>query len=139
MKKIFLDTNILLDVLLDRYPHSEPAQRVWSLAEQKKVVAAISAISIANVFFIVKKLSSSQKAHQAIKTMMEIFKIVEVNAQVLRKALEKQTSDFEDSIQLICAERFRVQAIITRDPTGFPGSKISVIDCPQYLTFMESS
>ena len=137
MEKIFLDTNILLDVLLERHPYCLSAQHVWSLAERKKVRAAVSATSLNNIFFIVKRLSSQQKAYQAIRTIFELFKILDVKSQTISEALRLQPPDFEDAIQYCCALAFRSQVILTRDPAGFSGSEIPVMDCDQYLAGRE--
>ena len=139
MKKIFLDTNILLDVLLERHPFCSPAQEIWSLAEKKKVKAGISAISISNIFFIVKKLSSTEKAYHAIQTLMEIFKVLDVNSRTLRKALQLRKPDYEDSIQYLCARQLRADVIISRDAAGFHGVGIPVMDASQYLSLRNRS
>lgn len=133
-KRIFLDTNILLDVLLERGPFCQPAQLVWSLAERKEIKAGISAVSLNNVFFIIKKLASKEKAYFAINTLVEIFKICPVTSQTISKALKLDLPDFEDALQYICALQFRAKTIITRDFSGFKKSKISVMDASQYLT-----
>lgn len=138
MKRILLDTNILLDVFLERHPFCQPAQIIWTLAEKKKIQAAISAISINNIFFIMKKLTSNEKAYWAVETLLEIFKIIGVTPQIIRKALKVRFPDFEDAIQYQTALKFRAHAIISRDPSGFEKSTIPVLDGPQFLILSES-
>lgn len=132
-KRIFLDTNILLDVLLERDPFCRPAQLVWSLAERRQIKAGISATSLNNVFFVIKKLTSKEKAYFAISTLSQIFKLCPVTSQTVLKALKLGLPDFEDSLQYSCALQFRAKAIITRDVSGFQKSKIPVMDASQYL------
>ncbi|MBI2981030.1 MAG: PIN domain-containing protein [Deltaproteobacteria bacterium] len=136
MKRIFLDTNILLDVLLARDPFCQRAQTVWSLAEKKEIVAAISTVSVSNVFFIIKKLSSREKAYEAVSVLAEIFKLVEVGAQTVSKSLQARFPDFEDAVQYYSALKFRAKAILSRDPSGFRGGKIPVMSCSEYLALL---
>lgn len=133
MKKIFLDTNILLDVFLERHPFCEPAQIIWSLVERKKLNGAISAISILNSFFIIKKLASTEKAYQAIAALQEGFKIIAADGPLLKTAYQGHFPDFEDAIQYYSAVKFKADAIISRDPSGFIQSKIPILDGPQFL------
>lgn len=133
MKRIFVDTNILLDVLLDRAPFSEPAQRLWSHAERRVIRAAISGVSIHNVFFIVRKLSSVEKGYKAIDTLASIFDLVDLSGPMIRKALQIRFPDFEDGLQYVSALKYRAQAIISRDPDGFLESRVPVMDCDEYL------
>lgn len=133
MKRCFLDTNLLLDVLLDRRPFSEPAQLIWTLADRQRIQAAVSAISLNNIFFIVRKLASPTAAYTAVRTVMDIFTTVEVNDAVLRKALAYNFPDFEDAVQYASALRYRAQVILSRDPTGFSAGRLPVLDAAQYL------
>jgi len=133
MKKIFLDTNILLDVFLERQPFCIPAQKIWTLAERKEIEAAISVISINNSFFIIKKLTSAGKAYEAIEVLTKIFKLIELNSPMIHKALKTNNSDFEDTLQYLAAKKFRANAIISRNLTGFKKSEIPILDSSQYL------
>ena len=133
MKRVFLDTNILLDVFLERDPFCHPAQIVWSLAEKKKIRAAVSAVSVSNIFFILERLSSKDKAYRAIETLVELFKIENVTSRIISEALSLRHADFEDAIQYFSALKFRAKVILTRDPKGFEGSKIPVMNCDEYL------
>ena|SRR3989338_5498781 len=132
--RVFLDTNILLDVFLEREPFCLPAQKIWVLSEKKKIKAAISALSVSHVYFIIQKLSSRDKAGLAVIALLKMFKILEVNSQIIRKAHQSHFPDFEDAIQYFCALKFRSQAIVTRDPDGFIDSVIPVLDPVLYLS-----
>lgn len=137
MKRIFLDTNILLDVFLERHPFCTSAQQVWTLVENKRLHAAISAISVMNIFFIMRKLTSVAKAHQAVRALIESFTIIETSARLISRALRSEISDLEDAVQYYSALKSGSMAIITRDPHGFKTSLIPVFDCAQYLVYLE--
>lgn len=139
MKKIFLDTNILLDVLLERHPFCFPAQKLWTLADQKKIKAAISSVSLSTIFFIIQKSSSKDQAYKAVQTLVDIFKLVATNSRIVSQALKTQFSDFEDGLQYYSALSFKAQALITRDVKGFEKSQIPVMDAITYLAFMEKT
>ena len=133
MNRVLVDTNILLDVFLERHPHCLPAQTVWTLVERKQIQAAISAVSVNNVFFIIKKLSSKEKATKAIETLVDIFSIVEINSKIIVKTLAGKFDDFEDGLQYHSALKYKAQAILTRNPDDFRKSQIPVMDCAMYL------
>lgn len=95
--------------------------------------AAISGVSINNVFFIVRRLSSVERGYKAIDTLVSIFDLVDISAQMIRKALQIRFPDFEDGLQYVSALKCRAQAIISRDAAGFLESRIPVMDCGQYL------
>ncbi len=134
MKRVFIDTNILLDVFLERVPFAYPAQRVWSMAERKQMQAAVSTLSVCNIFFILKKLASTEKAYLAIETLVETFKLIEVTPRIISKALAARLNDFEDAVQYFCALQAGAKLILSRDPSGFGKSRLPVMDCNEYLT-----
>lgn len=139
MKKIFVDTNILLDVFLDRQPFCHPAQVLWTLSQTKKIQAAISAISINNIFFIIKKSASIEKAYVAVESLLDFFEIIELNSHILSKAFKMNREDFEDAIQYQSALKFGAEAIVTRDPSGFTKSILPILDTSQYLALLHFS
>ena len=134
MKKIFLDTNILLDVFLERKHFLQAAQRIWTLCEEKIVHGSISAISVNNVFFVIKKLANTEKAYQAVGILLDCFKVIEVNQNNLSKAYGLMFPDFEDAIQYQSALQWGAQVLITRNSTGFKNSEISIMDAAMYLS-----
>lgn len=136
MKRIFLDTNVLLDVFLERDPFCLPAQIIWSQAERKEIRAALSALSVNNIFFIIRKLSSREKAYLAVETLVKIFKVIDTTSSILTLALKARFPDFEDAVQYYSAAKFRAETIISRDPAGFEEGKIPVMDAAQWLTLM---
>lgn len=137
VKKLFIDTNILLDVFLERDPFCLPAQILWSQVERKEIRAAVSAVSVNNIFFIIRRLSSKERAYAAVETLTKIFKILDTTSSIILKALRARLPDFEDAIQYYSALQFGAEAIISRDPSGFEEGKIAVMDAAQFLAFRE--
>ena len=99
-KRIFVDTNVLLDVLLEREGFYYDALKIWANAELGKVEAYIAAISLNNVHYVMRRLKSETTAMIAVKILMQIFKVVPVDTDILRLAVDFHDKDFEDDIQL---------------------------------------
>ena len=113
-KRIFVDTNVLLDVLLEREGFYYDALKIWANAELGKVEAYIAAISLNNVHYVMRRLKSETTAMIAVKILMQIFKVVSVDADILRLAVDFHDKDFEDDIQLQCALRAKCTQLFTR-------------------------
>lgn len=124
---VFVDTNVLLDVLLAREPFLVDAQRIWTLSERQTIQGAVSAASFLNVYYIVRRLASRREADRAIRGMRGIFQIVPVDGDVIDSAMESQSADFEYAVQLACAVRAGAVCIITRDERHFAGSALPVM------------
>jgi len=93
---VLVDTNILLDVIQDRKPHSDPAARVWKLVEERAIAGHVSAISFNNVFYIARKQVGGEKALEAVRLIRRVFQIVALDEFVIDRALGSPGSDFED-------------------------------------------
>jgi predicted nucleic acid-binding protein len=126
-KRIFVDTNILLDVLLEREGFYYDALKIWANAELGKVEAYIAAISLNNIHYVMRRLKSETTAMVAVKILMQIFKVVSVDADVLRLAVDFHDKDFEDDIQLQCALKAKCAQLFTRNPNHYDNSLIAVV------------
>ena len=126
-KRIFVDTNILLDVLLEREGFYHDALKIWANAEEGNVEACIAAISLNNVHYVLRKLKSETTAMIAIKILLQIFKVVPVDAEILRRAVDFHDRDFEDDIQLQCALRAKCSQLFTRNPNHYDHSAAAVV------------
>ena len=131
--KIFLDTNILLDVLLDRKPFSEPSSKVWRLAECGRLEAVISSISFNNIFYIVRKYSGKDAAQRTVEVMNVNFSVFPLTRDIIGKAIAAKLPDFEDSIQFFSAVSCAADYIITRNAKDFPQDSIPVLSPAAFL------
>ncbi|MFG0249803.1 MAG: type II toxin-antitoxin system VapC family toxin [Phycisphaeraceae bacterium JB051] len=138
-KRLFIDTNILLDHLLDRQPFADDATEIWSMSERGQMVGCVSAISFNFVYYIVRHASNERTAKRAIKSLRDIFEIVEVDAQIINQAIDSGFKDFEDGIQHACAVRAGAQAIITRNLADFKKSEVPVLAPNVYLATVGES
>ena len=126
-KRIFVDTNILLDVLLEREGYYYDALKIWANAENGNVEACIAAISLNNIHYVMRKLKSETTAMIAIKILLRIFKVVPVDADILGLAVDFHDKDFEDDIQLQCALKAKCSQLFTRNPNHYDHSAIAVV------------
>ena len=126
-KRIFVDTNILLDVLLEREGYYYDALKIWANAENGNVEACIAAISLNNIHYVMRKLKSETTAMIAVKILLRIFKVIPVDADILGLAVDFNDKDFEDDIQLQCALKAKCSQLFTRNPNHYDHSAIAVV------------
>jgi len=131
--RLFFDTNVLLDHLLDREPFANDATELWSMAERRQVVGCISAVSFNFVYYIVRHQANERAARRALRGLRDVFEIIEVDAQIIHQAIDSAFPDFEDAIQHACAVRAGATCLVTRDVAGFRKSEVPVVSPAAYL------
>jgi predicted nucleic acid-binding protein len=131
--RLFFDTNVLLDHLLDREPFADAATELWSMAERGRVVGCISSISFNFVYYIVRQQANERTARQAVRVLRDVFEITPVDAQIIDQAIDSPFADFEDAIQHACAVRANATHLVTRDLAGFRRSAVPVVSPDAYL------
>lgn len=120
MRHFFLDTNILLDFLIDRKPFSDQAAILFQLATSNKVKLYVAAISFNNVYYIIRQVHSHAKAMELIKALERYVEIIAVDSAILRKAIASEFKDFEDAIQNFAAESVaEIEMMVTRNLKDF--------------------
>ena len=128
MKKIFVDTNILVDLLADRKPFSKYAVEIFNASENKKVKLFTSSHSIATTYYVLKKFKDDNSLRKTLLGLFEYVSIIPVDTEVLSKGLRSKQKDFEDSIQIYCATSIdKIDCIVTRNVKDFKGSEILVL------------
>jgi len=131
--KILLDTNVVLDLLLQREPFSNEAVTIFSLVESKKFDAYLCATTITTIYYLVSKNLKKSQADKVIEDLLQLFKIAEVNKEVLLSSLQNNGKDFEDSVLYTSAKFSSVDIIITRDKKGFTQSSVLVQNPKEFL------
>lgn len=131
--KILIDTNIILDVLCDRTDFVESSSKIWKLCEVEKIDGYISALSIPNIVYILRKELTPEKTQQIIEQLFMIFHIADLKSSDIRKAANMKTSDYEDAIQMVCAQRMKVDFIVTRNIKDFIESKVPAMKPDELL------
>lgn len=126
--KVFFDTNIVLDVLMDREPYSDAAVELFSRVEEGTITGCLCATTITTVFYLATKRLGTLRARQEIKKLFQLFEISPVNRYLLESALVLDFDDFEDAVLHEAACHVNADAIVTRNLKDFAKAKIPVHD-----------
>lgn len=124
--KVLIDTNIVLDLLLEREPFIESALSLFEQIEQGKLIGYIAATTITNIFYIIRKAESNEAAIAAVQRLLVGLQFCPVDRVVVTTALETGLKDFEDGIQLACATLNQLEAIVTRDLKDFSNASLPI-------------
>ena len=124
--KALLDTNIVLDLLMDRAPFADAAVELFSLVEQGTITGYLSGTSITTVFYLASKVVGPERAQEEVRKLLSLFEIAPVNRPVLESALGAEFSDFEDAVSYEAARHVGADAIVTRNKKDFKKSRIPV-------------
>lgn len=132
--KIMVDTNIIIDVLLEREPFIDDSYKLLSLCEEHKVDGFISASSITDIYYLVKKYShSNELAYNAVGKILEIVKICSVTNSEVITAFQKKAKDFEDCLVAVCANSINCDYIVTRNIKDFSEFEVPAISPSEFL------
>ena len=137
--KVLFDTNVILDLLLDRKPFVEYSQDLFAKVEAGKIEGYIGATTVTTLDYLLKKSLSTKEANKIIKTLLKLFEIASVNRLVLQDAIESGFTDFEDAVLHAAALHCGVQAIVTRDEKGFSKAQIAVYPPEALLSVLSLS
>jgi len=135
VKRLLLDLNIVLDVVLDR-AEAASAARLWAALERGKGRGYVPAHGVTTIFYLVSRAQGAAFARRAPDGILQTFAIASVDEKVLRRALALGWPDFEDAVCASAAEFCGCDAIVTRDPKGFAESPVRVVDCPAALAWL---
>lgn len=126
--KLFLDTNVLIDLLADRKPFSNSAYLIFKEAKLNKWVLFTSSNSILTTFYILQKQIDKEKVNYTIETLLNRLNIQDLTKKEIVLALKSKTKDLEDACQIECANKIgKINYIITRDKRDFINSNIDII------------
>lgn len=130
---VFIDTNVLLDVLAQREPFYADSAQVWTLVETGQVAGAISTLSLPNLFYLMRRIKGQKAARKAMGILRDIFGFVPLDSQITNQAIDSDIEDFEDAIQFFSALRAGATTLITRNPKHFPGHDIAIQTPAEFL------
>lgn len=118
--KIMCDTNVIIDVLLEREAFVDDSCKVLTLCEEHRIDGFVSASSVTDIFYLVKKYThSAELAYKAVGKLLEIVKVCSVTNNDVLMAFQKKAKDFEDCLVATCAKSIRCDYIVTRNKKDF--------------------
>ena len=132
MKKIFLDTNVLLDFVLGR-DGMKDTLAILQLQEDNKVHLSTSVLSMANVAYVAKRGRTKEELYELMQGLSEMIHTLQMDEVQLQEALSVITSDFEDMLQMVCAKTHDCDAIVTRNKKDFTLSVTPVYTPEEFL------
>jgi predicted nucleic acid-binding protein len=124
--RILLDTNVVLDVLLRREPWREDAEALWRANDDGRLTGYLTATTLTDIFYVARRLTDLQRARQAVQVCLDAFEIAGVDRSRLERAQQLSSPDFEDNVQIACAEAAALDALVTRDTGSFAGATLAV-------------
>jgi len=133
MKNLFLNTNIILDLLANRMPFYMEAAKLFSLADKKKIKISISALSLADAHYILSRQNPEMEVRNILRTFKVLVNVLPLDDKITDLALNSEFRDFEDAIQYYTAIENDQDLIITRNQQDFKESKIPVMTAGEFI------
>ncbi|NBC84305.1 MAG: PIN domain-containing protein [Bacteroidetes bacterium] len=138
MRKLFVDTNIVIDLLSRREPFFEEAAELFSLADKKQVELSVSSLTVANTSYALLRQMDSNKAKSILRKLRLILKILPLDDKIVGLTLNDDTfTDFEDGLQYFTAIEYEQEVIITRNLMDFKNSKLPTMTAKQFIESIE--
>ena len=134
MTNLFIDTDVIVDFLIDRKPYSRHAAIIFTLIDQKKFKGYASSLTFSNLYYVLRKIEPHKKVISKLDSISKILTTLKVDEQNIRDAIDSGFPDFEDSIQYFCAlDCKKIEVIITRNIKDYKNSGLSVMTPGDFL------
>lgn len=131
--RVLIDTNVILDVLCQREGFADTALHIFRLCEIKRMDGIVSALSIPNIVYIMRKELDKNRTAAVVERLSLIFTIADLTSVDLTQAAKLGFDDFEDALQAACARRVKAEWIITRNTRDFRESPIPALSPAEFL------
>ena len=130
---LFVDSDVILDVLEKRERFYEYSAQILSLGDEKKVKLVTTSLAFANIYYLLRKHLGIEKAKESLRKLRIIVDVISVNAKEVDLALNSELSDFEDALQYFTALDGKIEFIITRNVCDYKNPKLIVQTPQQYI------
>ena len=131
--RLFIDTNVMMDLLGERVPHYESIAKVATLADKGKIKMVVSAFSYPTVYYLLSKFESSKNVKGKLRKFRIISEVSDLDEITIEKGLTSDFSDFEDALQYHCALKADCDILLTRNAKDFKESSIPVMSAEEFL------
>jgi len=136
--KVFVDSDIKLDLLAKREPHYFQAAKLFTLIDQQKIKAYTSPLIFANLHYLLKKLTSNAAALSSLRKLKTMLTVLTVDSRVIEQALNSGFSDFEDAIQYFTAVNNGINLLLTRNISDYKKSNITISTAEEFIKTWQS-
>ena len=133
-RKVFVDTDIVYDMLATREPYYHAAAKLFTISDEGKIQLFVSALTIANIHYLISKQLSPDKAKQILRKFRLLVHIVPVNKKIIDLALNSDFGDFEDAIQYFCALENGIELLVTRNLKDYKKARIPVMTARDFIS-----
>jgi predicted nucleic acid-binding protein len=134
--KVLFDTNVILDVLLQRQPYDVAATKLMAAAETSQVSGYLGATTVTTLFYLYAKTSSSRDVKKTVTRLLQIFNVAPVNHHVLQAALASDFKDYEDAVLHEAGLRAGIDCIVTRNIKDFSKAKVTIYEPHDLVTIL---
>jgi len=137
MKNVFVDTNILVDLLADRVPFSKFAIEIFDSAEKKRIKLFTSSHSYATTYYLLKKHTDEKELREILYSLLDFIHLLPIDTSIIKKSLLSNYKDFEDAIQIFAANSIAdMDFIVTRNIKDFKDAGITVMPPHEVIQFL---
>lgn len=136
---VLFDTNVILDVLLEREPYVEAASKLFALVDNGRIEGSMCATTATTIYYIAAKSFGDRRARDQVHGLLGLFEVASVGRDVLDAALDIDFSDYEDAVLHEAARAAGATAIVTRDSQDFANSAIPILDPQELLAVIAAS
>lgn len=131
--KILIDTNVIIDYLVDRTPFADYAEQVLELCGSGKAEGFVTASAVTDIYYVVRKAAGREKTLEAIRTLCSVLDIADVGKTDILSAMELDMPDYEDALAAQCAKRIKADCIVTRNIANFANSPVPAKEPATFL------
>lgn len=136
--KLMIDTNVILDVFIKRQPFYEQSRKILELCESKKVQGFVTASSITDIFYLVRKSThSTETAYKCLGALFDIVKVLPVTNDNVISAYTIKAHDFEDCLLAVCAKSNGCAYIVTRNESDFKDFDIPAVSPDEAVNYLK--
>lgn len=140
MTDLFIDTDVIIDFIIDRQPFSREAAQVFTLIDQRKVKGYASALSYSNIYYVLRNYASHKKVITMLNELSNLVGILKVDDDIIKASLASDFKDFEDAIQYYTAQEYkRIDVIITRNIKDYKKSSLPVMTPETFIKTLEQT
>jgi len=134
MNKILLDTNIILDIALERREFFEKSKELMLTLNKLNIPSYVTATTVTDIYYILKKSKGHQLTISFLKNLFDFIDIAGVNKELVIRALISELTDFEDAVQTECSSQNDINIIITRNIADFKKSKLVIVTPSEFIS-----
>lgn len=138
MKTLFLDIEVLLDVLLDRAPAADPAATLWAAVETRRARGLVTAHAVTTIHALMKRSRGGAFADRGVSDLLAVFNVARVSEAVLDAALSLRLTAFDDAVSAAAAGAARCDLLVASEPARFRGSPVEIVSPGEALARISS-